>query len=169
MAIKRYFASISRTVEAQERYDTGEVTGKGQPIYRTRPIVNDQNEKILVTEYIKPPSMTGLCIFLDITRETWREYCDPVLNPQFVDTTTRTRARMENYLEEQLVTREKTVQGIIFNLQNNYGWRDKREVELGDKTRAALDKQVLSMNEREELLRELAREFANSGELTVES
>ena len=42
---------------------------------------------------------------------------------------------MEAYLEEQLLTREKNVQGLIFNLQNNYGWREKREVELGGETR----------------------------------
>lgn len=58
------------------------------------------------------------------------------------------------------MTREKGLQGIIFNLQNNYGWRQKQEVELGEKTRSSMgagemriaDKLALLAEERDALL-----------------
>ena len=58
------------------------------------------------------------------------------------------------------MTREKGLQGIIFNLQNNYGWRQKQEVELGEKTRISMgagelriaDKLALLAEERDALL-----------------
>lgn len=70
------------------------------------------------------------------------------------------RARIEAYLEQELLTREKGLQGIIFNLQNNYGWRQKQEVELGEKTRSSTgagelriaDKLALLAEERDALL-----------------
>ncbi len=70
------------------------------------------------------------------------------------------RARIEAYLEQELLTREKGLQGIIFNLQNNYGWRQKQEVELGEKTRSSMgagelriaDKLALLAEERDALL-----------------
>ena len=74
--------------------------------------------------------------------------------------TAEARARIEAYLEQELLTREKGLQGIIFNLQNNYGWRQKQEVELGEKTRSSMgagelriaDKLALLAEERDALL-----------------
>lgn len=62
--------------------------------------------------------------------------------------TALTRGRIEAWLEEQLLTREKGVQGIIFNLQNNYGWRQKQEVELGDKTRKSIQTEGMSLQDK---------------------
>ena len=86
-------------------------------------------------EYTRPPTVSGLCLYLGIDRSTWQNYADRELHPEFQKITAYARMRMEAYLEEQLLTREKNVQGLIFNLQNNYGWREKREVELGGETR----------------------------------
>lgn len=120
-AVKGYFDSISRKVRA---LDDG-----GEAVY------NDAGESIWVTEYIRPPTVGGLCLYLGIDRSTWQNYADRSLHPEFQEITAYARIRMEAYLEEQLITREKNVQGLIFNLQNNYGWREKREVELGGETR----------------------------------
>lgn len=120
-AVKGYFDSISRKVRALD--DDGEA------------VYNDAGESIWVTEYIRPPTVGGLCLYLGIDRSTWQNYADRSLHPEFQEITAYARMRMEAYLEEQLVTREKNVQGLIFNLQNNYGWREKREVELGGETR----------------------------------
>lgn len=133
-AIERYFRSISRTVPAKD--------GLG------RAIRNDDGEEIKLTEYVVPPSISSLCLYLGIDRSTWQNYCDPQQHPEFSGITETTRARIEAYLEEQLLTREKGLQGIIFNLQNNYGWRQKQEVELGDKTRKSLPSEPLSIQEK---------------------
>lgn len=133
-AVERYFRSISRTIPARDGY--GGI------------IRNDDGEEIRVLEYIRPPSISSLCLYLGIDRSTWQNYCDSELHPEFQSITALTRARIEAYLEEQLLTREKGVQGIIFNLQNNYGWRQKQEVELGEKTRKTMPTASMSITEK---------------------
>lgn len=134
-AIERYFRSISRQIQAQEA-QTGKV------------IYNDDGETIMLTQYISPPSITGLCLYLGIDRSTWQNYCDGQLHPEFSAVTTLARSRIEAWLEEQLLTREKSVQGIIFNLQNNYGWKQKQEIGLDDKTRETVAKSSMSVHEK---------------------
>lgn len=134
-AIERYFRSISRTIQAQEAL-TGTI------------IYNDDGEAIMLTQYIRPPSVTGLCLHLGIDRSTWQNYCDETLHPEFTEVTGMTRSRIEAWLEEQLLIREKGVQGIIFNLQNNYGWKQKQEVELGEKTRKSAAAQGMSVYDK---------------------
>lgn len=123
-AVDGYFASISRTVTARDE--------AGDLMY------NDAGWEIKITQYIRPPSVSGLCLHLGIDRSTWQNYGDARLHPELAGVVAQARVRMEAYLEEQLITREKNVQGLIFNLQNNYGWREKREVELGGETRQAV-------------------------------
>ena len=120
-AAARYFRSISRTVPARD--DTGGI------------IRNDDGEEIRVVQYIVPPSITELCIYLDIDRSTWQNYADEQGEPERAAVCREVRARIEAYLERELLTREKSVQGIIFNLQNNYGWKQKTEVGLDRETR----------------------------------
>lgn len=123
-AVEGYFASISHKVRVLDE--------DGEAVY------NDVGESIWVREYIRPPTVSGLCLYLGIDRSTWQNYADPRLHPEFRKITAYAKMRMEAYLEEQLLTREKNVQGLIFNLQNNYGWREKRKVELGGETRQAV-------------------------------
>ena len=141
---ERYFRSISRTIPARD--DTGSI------------IRNDDGDEIQLLQYVVPPSIAGLCLQLGIDRSTWQNYADPALHPELADVTAEARARIEAYLEQELLTREKGLQGI--NLQNNYGWRQKQEVELGEKTRSSMgagelriaDKLALLAEERDALL-----------------
>ena len=120
-------------------------------------------------EYKRPPTVSGLCLYLGIDRSTWRNYADPRLHPEFREVAAYARMRMEAYLEEQLLTREKNVQGLIFNLQNNYGWREKREVELGGETRQTVadsaQARTLSIAEKMAVLREASKALGEMGEL----
>ena len=120
-AIERYFRSISRTIPARD--DTGGI------------IRNDDDEEIKVVQFVVPPSVTGMCLYLGIDRSTWQNYADAALHPELAGICQGARTRIEAYLEQELLTREKGVQGIIFNLQNNYGWKQKQEIGLDDKTR----------------------------------
>lgn len=159
-AIDRYFNSISRTVTAQEKYDTGKKDSEGHNIYDYRPILNDIGEEIRYVEYVIPPTVGGLCEFLGIHRSTWAEYCDEMLHPEFTDTTTRARGRMRAWNEQQLVTRAgKDVKGIIFNLQNNYGYTEKHEYEFGPKAAKAYTAATMSTAEKRQLLEEMSREL----------
>lgn len=73
----------------------------------------------------EPYTVTGLCLALDITRETLSEYSK---KDEFSDTIKKAKLKVENYLEKSLVTTGPAT-GIIFNLKNNFGWKDKQEIE----------------------------------------
>ena len=163
-AVERYFLSITRDVPVLEKRDSGKKDDKGHVIYEHVPVVNKLGEQAVITEYIVPPTVGGLCAVLGIHRSTWAEYCDPELHPEFSDTTTRARGRLREWREEQLLTR-KDVKGIIFDLQNNYGYSEKRQVELGERaSRAVVSAATMPMGEKMQLLEEIAREFGEAGE-----
>ena len=71
----------------------------------------------------EPYTVTGLCITLDICRDTLSEY---LKNKQFSDTIKKAKLKVENYLEKKLIT-DGNKTGIIFNLKNNFNWSDKQE------------------------------------------
>ncbi|MBQ4030467.1 MAG: hypothetical protein II625_01820 [Bacilli bacterium] len=71
----------------------------------------------------EPYTITGLCIALEICRDTLSEY---LKREEFSDTIKKAKLKVENYLEKHLITDSSTT-GIIFNLKNNFGWRDKQE------------------------------------------
>ena len=147
-AVEGYFRSISRTIELKEPDGTA--------------ICNDDGQPIRQLEFVIPPSVSALCIHLGIDRSTWQNYCDAELHPELREATALAKARIEAWLEEQLLTRRKGVQGIIFNLQNNYGWRQKQEVELGDRTRKSIQTEGMSLREK---LAAISRAQADIGEL----
>lgn len=133
-AVNAYFSSISYTVVAKDE-DGCELR-------------NDDGKEILVRKYATPPSISGLCLDLGIDRSTWQNYADARLHPEMKAVTEEARARIEVYLEEELLTRRKGVQGIIFNLQNNYGWKQKQEIELGADTRKQMAGYNVSLDEK---------------------
>ena len=138
-AAEKYFGSISRTVDVTEMVPTGNLDDKGHMIMKAQAVVNDRGEVIRAREYLIPPTVVGLCLHLGIHRSTWAtEWVNSIL-------------RLWN--EEQLLTRgDKGVKGIMFNLQNNYGYTQKVEVEAGPQTREA---KMLTTQEKLALLQEL--------------
>lgn len=162
-AVERYFASITRIVTMTELVETGERDDKGHKIFERRPITNSLGEEAKVEEYIVPPTVGSLCQFLGIHRSTWAEYCDHEQHPEFSDTTTRARGRLRTYLEQQLLVR-KDVKGIIFDLQNNHGYSEKRQVELGERASKAISVGSMPMSEKKLMLEEIAREFGGGGD-----
>lgn len=76
-------------------------------------------------EHIKPPTVSGLAYYLGfLDRKAISEYG---LRDEFSDTIKKARMRIEQYLETRLTS--NAVAGIIFNLKNNFGWKDKSEIE----------------------------------------
>ena len=73
----------------------------------------------------EPYTVTGLCLALDICRDTLLEYSK---DEKFSDTIKKAKLKVENYLERHLITDSSTT-GIIFNLKNNFGWTDKQQLE----------------------------------------
>ena len=110
-SIGRYFGSITRTYADKD----GMTDDNGKPVYHT--------------DFIEPPSFTGMCLFLKITKETWNQYSK---QDGYSESATYAKMIIESYLESQLMT-TKHVQGIIFNLKNNFGWAEKVDVKQGIK------------------------------------
>lgn len=161
-AVEGYFAGISRTVNVMEERKTGEKDSWGHFVKEWVPVCNDRGEVVRAREFVIPPTVGGLCTHLQISRETWSKYCDKELNPQFEETTTWARGVLRGYLEGQLLTRGgKDLKGVIFSLQNNYGYAEKRTVELGPKAAQAVAAGAAGSAEREALLRLLAEEDAD--------
>lgn len=71
----------------------------------------------------EPYTITGLALALNMSRQDLINYQE---REQFFDTIKNAKLKIENYLEKHLVS-DNTVTGIIFNLKNNYGWKDKQE------------------------------------------
>ena len=71
----------------------------------------------------KPYTITGLGLALDMSRQDLLNYSK---KDEFFDTIKRAKMKIENYLEEKLLS-EGFSTGVIFNLKNNYGWKDKQE------------------------------------------
>ena len=93
-------------------------------------------------------------------RDVTNDAGDPEKHPELQEVTAYARETMEAFLEDALLTRSgKELKGVIFSLQNNYGYTERKEVELGPRARKAVTAAAIPMEEREALLREMVQEF----------
>ncbi|MBR6907719.1 hypothetical protein IKN40_04435 [bacterium] len=88
----------------------------------------------------RPYTMSGLALALGLDRSTLVRYGEKDL---FANLVKKAKLKVETMLEENLY-RTGNNSGIIFNLKNNYGWRDQIEIADNDK-----------LNKVEELLSKL--------------
>ena len=72
-----------------------------------------------------PYTVSGLALALGMTRETLLRYEE---NDVFSDTIKRAKQKIEEYVETRLFV-SGIATGVIFNLKNNFGWKDKQEIE----------------------------------------
>ena len=125
-AVKRYFKSISREITVTESKPTGERDDMGHMIYEEVPVMNSLGREMKTVQYLIPPTVGGLSDFLGIHRDTWNAYCN---DEAYSDTTTYARGRMHAYLEREMLTRPgKDLKGVMFNLENNYGYAERMNV-----------------------------------------
>ena len=75
-------------------------------------------------EQHRPYTICGLALFLGVHRETILNYSK---REEYADIMSAARLRIETQLEESLY-RLGNNSGVIFNLKNNYGWKDTVEV-----------------------------------------
>lgn len=125
-AVKRYFKSICREVTVTEKVPTGKRDKMGHMIFEDVVVKNCLGKPVNITEYLVPPTVGDLSAFLGIHRDTWNDYCNHEKHPEFSDTTTYAQGRIHAYLERELLTRSgKDIKGIQFNLENNFGYKEK--------------------------------------------
>lgn len=110
---------------------TDQLDKYGHPILRDVPVKNQMDEQVIVTEYVVPPSKGALARFLGIHRSTWDNYHDSKTYPEFHEIVTDADDRILAWNEEQLLTRSgKDIKGIEFNLENNFGYRQRSSVDI---------------------------------------
>lgn len=130
-AINAYFAECDpHMVEAEEWEELRDKEGK---------LIKDKNgyNKLVLTKRKRmtkqiPYTITGLAMHLTTTRQTLLEYEGEVegreKSPEYADTIKAAKLKCENFNEQQLYGPSPT--GTIFNLKNNYGWRDQTQQDL---------------------------------------
>ena len=83
-------------------------------------------------EYLQQPTTTAprvldFCIFADMSRDTFDAYKN---KPEYSDTCKKILAVCENTLVSMLYdNNRRNIIGPIFALKNNYGWKDKQEID----------------------------------------
>lgn len=150
-AVETYFDAISRERKLTEWVDSGERTNKGKPIMVERDVLGLDGQPVMVMDYITPPTMPALLLSIGVSKTTWHEYRS---REGYAEVCEDAKLRIEAYLAEQAVLRDKPT-GVLFTLENNYGWKSAKEVELGRETRAALAMDM-TMEEKMRLIREMA-------------
>ena len=168
-AVSAYFHSITREVPLYDLVPSGEYTNKGKMLMERVEAKDQDGNTIKVREYIRPPSLSALCLMLGISRTTWAEYGR---DEDMEDIVENARMEVETYWVEQLSGRN--AQGAKFALQNACGWRgawseaDKVEVELGPESRKAAAVQAMTLEEKLQLIQEagaaMAKDLADGAE-----
>ena len=70
------------------------------------------------------PTMSGLALHLDVDRKTITNYSN---KEDYFPTIRKARSKIEAHIEKRLYGNNVT--GCIFNLKNNFGWKDKSEID----------------------------------------
>lgn len=103
----------------------------GNPVFLKDAKGNKTDQKVMVQT--KPYTISGLAVHLDCSRDTLYNYehdkhedLEPQLASQFSDTIKKAKDTIYAYAEEYLYS-GKNPTGAIFNLKNNWGWKDKQE------------------------------------------
>ena len=89
---------------------------------------DSNGENIIKRVMIRPYTVGGLAYHLEMSRQSILNYTQ---RDGFFDTIKRAKDRIQTWTEEQLFT-TKQVAGVIFNLKNNYGWKDRQDIITND-------------------------------------
>lgn len=151
--INEYFDSITITYPLYDSVKDGK-DENGEDKYKQIPRLNNAEKQVYTTTYYEHPSILSLAEFLGTTRKTLWEYED---KPQFSNTIKMAKERIEHYLEDQLYRKDQ-VTGIIFNLKNNFGWKDKQEIEHSGETNMNIT--TMTNEERQRRIEELKKKLS---------
>ncbi|GAF82824.1 unnamed protein product, partial [marine sediment metagenome] len=90
--------------------------------------------QVMIDEYFEkcdddeiPYTITGLALALDCDRQTLLNYEQ---KEEFFGTIKKAKLRVENYLETKALKGDIVPVMTIFNLKNNFGWKDKNELDV---------------------------------------
>lgn len=103
--------------------------GAGRPLkYKSVKAMQEDIDKYFAEcdEKGKPYTVSGLAYALGTTRRTLLDYEE---KDEYTHTIKKAKTKIELFNEEMLYSKDVSTTGVIFNLKNNYGWKDKQEIE----------------------------------------
>lgn len=103
----------------------------------------------------KVPTVAGICFFLGFDdRHALAQYEE---YDGFSATVKKARLRIEQDRAERLIGKDTFTPGIIFDLKNNHGWKDKTEVDQ------SIDVNLKAQSDADRFTRSIAGIAARSG------
>lgn len=102
-----------------------------------------------IKEENRPATMSGLALHLNISRPTLANYEKHYpLNSNLFGAIKMARARVEASLDEKLVSGMPAT-GMIFNLKNNFGWKDQHQLDVTSNGASVFDNESLRLASQE--------------------
>lgn len=107
------------------------INNKGKVEEVSRVLVDDEGNTIQELEFFAIPSFLGLVNYLDMDKDTVLKYSKM---DGFSVSYKKVMDIIQQYTANLLQTKNN-VAGIIFTLKNNFGWQDKKELEVTSKSK----------------------------------
>lgn len=123
--IQAYFESCAEHWEEAEEY-VPQYNEKGVLLVVNGAVVYDKLRKMVKRPAVIP-TVTGLAVALDTSRETLMEYTD---RPEYTDTIKKAKDFIHFATEQLLANGGAQPAGVIFSLKNNWGWKDKTDLDI---------------------------------------
>ena len=165
-AVEAYFDSITRTtplIVAEPDLVPGAAPGEFKPRkeifgraalkYVQPKTKNGQTAQ--TEEYIIQPTLSGLCLCLGISRQTWARYAK---EKGYRDAVQQARLRIETYLQDLLMQKNSSA-GAKFSLEHNFGWGGAAGPDGAQEAQEQAEE--LSLAEKLELLRGMGLTMPN--------
>lgn len=132
-------AKFTDVKDMQRRIELYFLACKVHQLGDTKALEDLSQEELLIINDIDDvfPTVTGLGLALGMTRQTLIEYQN---EDEFSDTVKKAKQRVENAIEQRLFHNNAT--GSIFNLKNNFNWKDKTENESYGKNGGAIEQSL---------------------------
>lgn len=96
---------------------------------KTKKIYSEKLGEMMVADP-EPYTMSGLAYALNLSRQALVEYKN---KDEFGDTIKRARDRVEKDIDRRLNDKSLFTPGLIFNLKNNFNWKEKTETDVTSK------------------------------------
>lgn len=96
-------------------------------------VYDKKKQEIVRATVFDPPTVTGLAVYLDTTRDLVHDYSNGVydeVDVRFAQIFKQAKVRCEHALEYGALTGHLNPLISIFSLKNNYNWKDKTEHDL---------------------------------------
>ena len=107
------------------------VNSKGKVVEVRELLLDDEGNPIQELAFFAIPSFLGLVNYMGIGKDAVIEYSK---KPKFSESYKEVMDIIQQYTADLLQTKNN-VAGVIFTLKNNFGWQDKKELEVTSKSK----------------------------------